>query len=173
MFLFYYICRKNNMAVVDYTILFQKEKTGSSLKDLVNDFDMVCLSFPLQLNLEAKDVVSDDWPEEDGEDWFEPDVLPLKAYDINVEIGYSGDNWGTKIESFLNYLTGQDGSGVKIKMYDVHTGIGRKGVRFKSYEPNLSGYDGKLMTFTLRFRVTDPRAKVTPQYAGSEITGLK
>jgi len=161
------------MAVADYTILFQKEKADSILKDLVKDFDMVCLSFPLQLNLEAKEIVSDDWAEEDGEDWFEPPVLPLKAYDIDVEIGYSGDNWRTKIESFLNYLTGQDGSGVKIKMYDVHTGIGRKGVRFVSYKPNLSGYDGKLMTFTLRFRVTDPRTKVTPQYAGSEITGLK
>ena len=160
------------MAVADYTILFQKEKADSILKDLVKDFDMVCLSFPLQLNLEAKEIVSDNWAEEDGEDWFEPPVLPLKAYDIDVEIGYSGDNWRTKIESFLNYLTGQDGSGVKIKMYDVHTGIGRKGVRFVSYKPNLSGYDGKLMTFTVRFRVTDPRTKVTPQYEGSEITGL-
>lgn len=155
-----------------YSILFQKEKTGSVLKDLVRDFNMVCLSFPLQLNLEAKDVVTDDWPEEDGEDWFEPSVLPLKAYDINVEIGYSGDYWSTKIESFLNYLTGQDGSGVKMKMYDVHTGIGRKGVRFVSYEPNLSGYDGKLMTFTIRFRVTDPRTKVVPQYTSGEITSL-
>ena len=59
-----------------------------------------------------------------------------------------------------------------MKMYDVHTGIGRKGVRFVSYEPNLSGYDGKLVTFTIRFRVTDPRTKVVPQYSGSEIIAL-
>lgn len=59
-----------------------------------------------------------------------------------------------------------------MKMYDVHTGIGRKGVRFVSYEPNISGYDGKLMTFTIRFRVTDPRTKIVPQYTSGEITSL-
>jgi len=163
------------MAIKEYTIMFQKEKIGASVKDLVANFDMVCLSFPLQLNLEAKDVVSDDWPEEDGEDWFEPTVLPLKAYDVDVDIGYSGDNWGSKIQAFLDYLTGHDtDGGVMMKMYDVHTGIGRRGVRFVSYEPNLSGYDGKLMTFTVRFRVTDPMTKVTVEYnTGGDVINLK
>lgn len=142
----------------DYSIIFQKEKTGSPSKDLVSDFGMVCISFPFQLGFEAKDVTTDDWIEEDGEDSFEPDILTLKAYDLEAELGYQGEDFKAKLRAFLNYLIGLDGNGVKLKVYNPHSKIGRKGLRFLKYEPVISSSD--VFTFKLTFRVTDPRTEI-------------
>lgn len=143
----------------DYSIIFQKEKLGSPSKDLVSDFGMVCISFPFQLGFETKEVTTDDWIEEDGEDSFEPDILPLKAYDLEAEIGYQGSDFKTKLKSFLDYLIGVDGDGVKLKVYNPHSKIGRKGLRFLKYEPVISSSD--VFTFKVTFRVTDPRTEIS------------
>lgn len=145
--------------IEDYSIIFQKEKEGSPSKDLVSDFGMVCISFPFQLGFESKDVTTDDWIEEDGEDSFEPDILTLKAYDLEAEIGYKGEDFNTKLRAFLNYLIGLDGNGVKLKVYNPHSKIGRKGLRFLKYEPVVSSSD--VFTFKLTFRVTDPRTEIS------------
>lgn len=143
----------------DYSIVFQKEKEGSPLIDLFDDFDMVCISFPFQLGFETKEVVTDDWTEEDGEDSYEPEVLKLKAYDLEAEIGYQGDDFKNKLQSFLDYLIGLDGNGVKLKVYNPHSKIGRKGLRFIKYAPNISNED--IHTFKVTFRVTDPKTNIT------------
>jgi hypothetical protein len=143
----------------DYSIIFQKEKPGSPRKDLVSDFGMVCISFPFQSGFETKEVTTEDWIEEDGEDSFEPDILPLKAYDLEAEIGYQGSNFKAKLKSFLDYLIGLDGNGVKLKVYNPHSKIGRKGLRFIKYEPVFSSSD--VFTFKVTFRVTDPRTEIS------------
>lgn len=153
-----------------HSIVFQKEKAGSPVKDLISDFGMVCLSFPFQLGFESKDVTSDDWVDEDGEDSFEPDILPLKAYDLESVIGYEGAD-DTKLKSFLDYLIGLDGNGARLKAYNSHSKIGRKGLRFLKYEPEISSSDIK--TFKITFRVTDPKTIVSPTYdASNNVTAL-
>lgn len=154
-----------------HSIIFQKEKEGSPIKDLINDFGMVCLSFPFQLGFETKEVTSDDWVDEDGEDSFEPDILPLKAYDLEASMGYEGTDFNTKIDTFINYLIGADGNGAKLKVYNTHSNIGRKGLRFVKYEPEISS--SELNTFKVTFRVTDPRTSINPTYdINNNVTAL-
>ncbi len=161
--------------MVEHDIIFQKEKDGSPIKCLVSDFKMVCLSFPAHPPLEAKDVAIDDWPDENGEDSFEPDILPLKAYNLEVQIGYYGESGtaNTKVLDFIKYLLGHDNYGAKLKMYNPHTGMGFKGVRFVSYTPEQYQYlSDDLMVFTITFRVTDPVNSTSPIYTNDIITGL-
>ena len=148
----------------EYSILLQKEKEGAPIKDLVTDFELVCLSFPFQLGVEAKDVVTDDWVEENGEDSFVPDVLTLKAYNVDIEVGYKGNEGTalTMVDSFIDYLIGLDGFGVKLKIYNPHTNIGRQGVRFLKYEPSISFKSNgeEVYTFKITFRVEDPKTRI-------------
>ena len=73
-----------------YSILFQKDSEGAKVKDLLTDWGMVCTDFPFDLYPETKDLPKRDWADEDGEDTFIPDVLPLKAYDLEAGICYKG-----------------------------------------------------------------------------------
>ena len=72
------------------------------------------------------------------------------------------------MKSFIDYLTGLDGNGVKLKVYNPHSKIGRKGLRFLKYEPIISSSD--VFTFKLTFRVTDPRTEIIPVERNNIIT---
>lgn len=154
----------------EYSIIFQKEKEGSPVKDLVADFSMVCTSFPFQLGFEAKEIYSDDWADEDGEDMADISTIKLKAYDLEAEIGYTGSDFNSKLDALVGYLLGSDGNGIKLKVYNPHTNIGRKGIRFVKYEPEMSNPD--MRTFKITFRVTEPASRVTPSIVNGVITDL-
>ena len=117
-----------------------------------------------------------DWPDEDGEDTYIPDKLLLKAYDLEAEMCYKGD-LGTaydKIMAFQNYLTGENGDGATLKIYNSHTGIGRQGLyllEVGDFEFNKSNMD-EVLTFPVKFRVTDPRTQIIPSYSVAEPTKI-
>lgn len=68
-----------------------------------------------------------------------PEEIKLKAYDIDVEFAYKGEmgTANSKIEAFLDYLTGKGNTGTCLKVYDTYTKIGRQGVYYKSIDPDL------------------------------------
>lgn len=159
-----------------YSILFQKDSEGAKVKDLLTDWGMVCTDFPFDLYPETKDLPKRDWADEDGEDTFIPDVLPLKAYDLEAGICYKGEMKSAydKISSFLNYLIGEDGNGATLKIHNIHTGIGRQRIYFIG----ASDYDfhsesgGDVVTFKVKFRVTDPKKNIIPSYSVDKNTIL-
>lgn len=154
--------------VEGYSIFFQKAISGAKVKDLLTEWKMVCTDFPFELYPETKDLPKRDWADQDGEDTFIPDVLPLKAYDIEAGLCYTGE-MGTayaKIISFLNYLIGEDGNGVDLKIYNPHTKIGRKNLYFSGasdYEYHSDG-NGDALLFKVKFRVSDPKTEIVPMY---------
>lgn len=159
-----------------YSILFQKALDGAKVKDLLTEWGMVCTDFPFELYPETKDLPKRDWADEDGEDTFIPDVLPLKAYDLEAGICYAGDmaTAYNKIVSFLNYLIGEDGNGATIKVHNPHTNIGRQNLYFlgaSDYDFH-STKDGDVVTFKVKFRVTDPKTEIVPSYSIDKTTIL-
>lgn len=95
-----------------------------------------------------------------------PEEIKLKAYDIEVEFAYKGaiGTANSKIESFLDYLTGKGDTGTNLKVYDTYTKIGRQGVYYKSIDQDLfvrKSDEGDVVTFKITFRVTDPRTPIT------------
>lgn len=166
--LFFY-CHTKEVMVEAYSILFQKTVEGAKVKDLLTEWKMVCTDFPFELYPETKELPKRDWMDEDGEDTFIPDVLPLKAYDLEAGICYTGEmaTAYNKIVSFLNYLIGEDGNGATLKVYNPHTNIGRQ----KLYFLGASDYDfhstenGDVVSFKVKFRVTDPKTAIVPSYS--------
>lgn len=152
-----------------YSILFQKTVEGAKVKDLLTEWNMVCTDFPFELYPETKDLPKRDWIDEDGEDTFIPDVLPLKAYDLEAGICYTGEiaTAYNKIVSFLGYLIGEDGNGATLKVYNPYTNIGRQNLYFLG----ASDYDfhstenGDVVTFNVKFRVSDPKTEIVPSYS--------
>lgn len=144
------------------TIYFRK--TGSSIvKDSVRDFGMYCKDVPFTMFGEAKDVVSDNFTDEDGEDEYIPSVLPMKAYTMEVTFAFKGnrDSANKALRSFVEYLTGRDknSEGAEFDMYSTYTEIGRQKCRFVSIsnDADLVREDGYDILFPkITFKVNDP-----------------
>lgn len=149
---------------MEYTLLLQKSKMDSPVKDSLTDFGMVCTDVPFMPCGETKDLPKRDWSDEDGEDTYIPDRIPLSAFDWGIGMGYKGGLATAQgaLKKFTEYLTGKDGSGAELKVYSQFTGIGRQGIYFKG----ISDFDffktdiDEVVTFNVKFRVTDPSTNV-------------
>ena len=165
-----------------YTLLLQK---GSG--SVVNSYDewgIVCCSVPFKAGGEVKDFPKRDWPDEDGEDTYFPQESKLKAYDAEFTLAYKGQELAsnpfdlglafTHIRDFKEWLTGKDsidGSGTELKIYSPYSSIGRQGCylsEISSEEPTVQMkqeggnlYHENVVTFKVKFRVTDPVTDIT------------
>lgn len=139
-------------------------KTGSGVvKDSVRDFGMYCKDVPFTMFGEAKELVSDNFTDEDGEDEYIPSVLPMKSYTMEVTFAFKGDRDSANkaLRSFVNYLTGRDtnSEGAEFDMYSTYTEIGRQKCRFVSLsnDAELVREDGYDILFPkITFKVNDP-----------------
>lgn len=161
-------------------VYIQKTRTGSPVKETIADFDIYCADMPFKLLVEAKEPSKRDWFDEHGDDEYIPDGgLKLKAYTMDVKFCCKGDKNSSneKINKFLKYLTGLDGTGVELKMYCTWTKIGRKGIRFDKLNDKaelVRDNDGDVLVFTITFKVNDPVSDIGPTYDNQKrVTGLK
>jgi hypothetical protein len=136
---------------------------GAPIIDSQDQWGIVCKGFPFKIFGKAKDLPSQKWPDEHGVEEYVPKTLFLDSYDMEVEFAYKGSMFSANLAiiSFLNYLTGLDGTnfGAELLVYDTYTQIGRRKVRFLSTSNDLivrNEWDGDLFTFTVTFRVNDP-----------------
>lgn len=149
-----------------YAIYFKKTKNDALTVDTYDRWGIVCKEFPFKLYGEAKELPSYDWKDMDGEDEYIPDTLPIAAYELEVEFVYKGEmnTANTNIKGFLDYLTGRDGTGAELMVYDTYTRIGRQGVRFVSVEDDITWRQeegGDVVVFVVTFKVNDPVTDIT------------
>ena len=149
-----------------YAIYFKKMKDDALVVDTLDNWGIVCKDFPFKLYGEAKELPSHDWKDEDGDDEYIPDVLPIAAY----EFAYKGDMFtaNSNIKGFLDYLTGREGDGAEFMCYDTFTRIGRQKMRFVSVsedifhrDQNNSEYGCDVIVFSVTFKVNDPVTDIT------------
>lgn len=152
-----------------YKVLIQKEDTidgvAAAVKDTVADFGVWCQSMPFDVGMEVKEPVTRDWKDEDGEDSYVGMSVMIAAYDMTVKWVVKGAP-GTckeKAKTFLNYLSGRDGSGAKMKIWCEWTGIGRQHVRMKKVNDEAvldRMANVEVVTFDTVMRVEDPVTEV-------------
>lgn len=157
-----------------YSIVFQKEAQSAPLKDLLDNFSIVCTSFPYARNVDTKELPKNDWFDENGEDVFIPPSVKFKAYDITIGLCYCGVK-GTglaKINSLRNYLSGVSDNCASMKIYNSHTGFGRKGVYLKSFgEMEFSVLNGnEIIEFDITLGVTDPATDISMNSSNTALT---
>lgn len=159
-------------------VYFQKETDGAAVKETVASFDVYCSEMPFVIANKAKDLTTRNWHDEDGLDAYVPSVLKMEAYELEVKFICKGDRDSSnqKIRNFIDYLTGRDGSGVYLKVYDSYTEIGRQHVRFTELSDKaelVRDADGDILVFTVKFNVDDPVTDIKPtKGANGEITKL-
>lgn len=149
-----------------YAIYFKKMKSDALVVDTLDNLGIVCKEFPFKLFGEAKELPSHDWKDEDGDDEYIPSKLPIASYEMEVEFAYKGvmDSANANIKGFLDYLTGRDGSGVELMVYDTYTKIGRQHVRFASVSDDVfhrQEEGGDVVVFSVTFKVNDPVTEIT------------
>lgn len=142
----------------------QKSKDGSAVKDSLGAFGFAVCDIPWP-DEETQDVSTREWPGEHGEDaYIPPSGLKLKAYDIEVEFCYKGaiNTAYSAYKALRNYLTGIDGSGGELRIYDPYWRKGRKGVHVKKFgdlSPFRSNVD-EGVSVKVTFRVADPVTEI-------------
>ena len=143
-----------------YSILFKKESSGATVKDSLREWNIACVSAPFDVFPQTKELPANDWMDEDGEDTFIPDSLRFSAYDHEIEFCYKGDNGNAynSIKSFIDYLSGRDGSGASVSVYSPYTKIGRQKMVFEgTSDMSYTGaFFEEVLLFSVKFRVTDP-----------------
>lgn len=155
---------------VEYTLLMQKTKDGSAVKSSLDDFGFAVCDIPWP-DEEVQEVAARKWPGEHGEDaYIPPGGLKLQAYDLEVQFCYKGDvdTAYAGYKALRDWLTGIDGSGAELRVYDPYWRKGRTGVyvkKFSNFDPHRSNIDEALGVKVV-FRVTDPITEMRLIYVG-------
>lgn len=147
--------------------------------DLFEKFRIYC-DVPFKLFPETKELVTREWPGEDGRDVYIPKKIPLASYDMDVECMYKGDDKKMRdnIESFLKYMYGRnDGAiGGRLAVYDEYTKLGRKDIHLTEVSEDIYydvDYDDEQCAkFKIKLTVEDPSTDVLPVEVSGKVTDL-
>ena len=145
---------------MDINNVMLMQKSGDDMMNSFSDFGIVCTEVPFLPFGEAKDLPSNDWPDEHGEDVYIPNSILFQPFDFDVELACKGDiNSNTaaeKMRDFMSYLTtylNHDG----IMVYFPYISDGRvacyKGIDMGDYWQ--IGND-EFIEFTLKLHVASP-----------------
>lgn len=162
-----------------YPIYIKKTNNAGTETTWVNsesEFGMVVSEIPFHFVGDVKEPYSNDWKDEHGADVYLPDEgLKMKAYEMDVTFLYKGPRTvgnTTKtltedLRAFINYLTGQDGNGSRLTIYDTYNAVGRRSIYVKSIssdvfvrQPVNNGTAQEIARFTIKFTVCDPMTDV-------------
>ena len=162
-----------------YRLYIQKAKKDSVVKETIDDFSMFLKDAQFKPFPEAKELYSNEWYDEDGSDEYIPDVLEMASYTLSLEFAYKGTKESAyeAIKTFVDYLTGRDGSGAEMSFYSTYLGFGRRSVRFVSIDDSAELVrecaGGDILIFKVTFKVNDPIYDVKAEYTNGKVTMLK
>lgn len=142
--------------------LIKKLKEGSIVRDS-SEWNIYVKHIPFQIAGEVKNVNTETWLDESGDDEFVPDTLLYKAYEMVCEFVFIGTH-GTanaKINEFIAYLTKDS----MFSIYDTYTKVGRTKVRLsKGVDDPSVMYrrDGEndVVVFSISLKVNDPTTEI-------------
>lgn len=134
--------------------------------DTKSSYNLWIKHAPYKVFPQIKDIVTQDWKDEQGEDvWLPPTGVMSAAYDYDVEfVYYENDGMANEnIRAFIERIKGK-----WLKIYDTYTGLGRKGVYVKEFDAdppfkrraNSVGSSRDYVSFKVKFRVNDPNTDV-------------
>lgn len=151
-------------------IYIQKIKKQSEpeaeIIELGDYFGFYGMELPFKMSEGVKEPENNEWSDEDGDDEYLPeDGLKMKAFEVDMKLGYKGAKGtaNSKLQKLLDYLTGKDGSGTRMKIYSSYTKIGYNEVRFKSISDDaelVRDDDGDILVIKITLKVNDPVTKI-------------
>lgn len=150
--------------IKDYKpFLIKKLKEGSTVRDS-SEWNIYVKHIPFQIAGDVKNINTETWLDENGDDEFVPETLLFKAYEMNCDFVFIGEHGtaNTKIGEFLIYIT----NGGMFSIYDTYTNIGRTNIRLVKGEDDPKVFyrrDGKddVVVFSIKLKVNDPTTQIT------------
>ena len=160
--------------------LIIKRGSGNSVNTFTQ-WGIACCNVPFKAGGKTKDLAKREWYDEHGEDTYMPTKLMFEGYDAEFEMAcvIKGGAWNlsepfNRIDNFKKWLSGNDtteGSGCELKIYSPYSTIGRQGcylLEISDEDPHLqiaseagNNYKENVLTFKVKFRVTDPYTDIT------------
>lgn len=139
----------------------QGQVTDYPMMESIADFHLYCSAFPYVGTTESKNLPTNDWPDEDGEEVFVPSVIPIRAFDMELKLhckANSIDVANARTQLFRKYITGRDGTGSRLMIFSEQTNLGRQGLIFKKMDPPelIRTKSRCVVSYKVTFRVTDP-----------------
>lgn len=130
---------------------------------------------------EVKELYSNEWKDENGDDEYIPDEPVYKSQELEFTFAYTGD-YGTattQIRSFLNYLA----YGGSFMFWVGCSNLGRCSCRYANYENDAQCFVQKVyeggeekeietVTFVVTIKVNDPATLVRPIYENGVVKEL-
>lgn len=159
------------------------QKGSGNVVNTYTEWGIVCCSVPFKSGGKVKEPPKRVWNDEHGEDVYIPAKTMFEAYDVEFEMAYKGQELASnpfnlslamsQIDAFKKWLSGNNtssGSGASFKIYSPYSTIGRQGcylIEISDEDPCLHSkseadnvYHENVVTFKVRFRVTDPMTNV-------------
>lgn len=130
--------------------------------DTLEEFGLYVKHTPFSFRPKVKNIISQTWLDEEGDDVYIPENITHEAYNLEVEFVYCGSN-GDANEKILNFLDKIEGKWLQI--YDSYTRQGRQAVYVESYsdEPKFFRRKVDVIVFRVNFRVNDPNTNIVLQ----------
>lgn len=143
-------------------ILFQRD--GESVRNSTEWKCYVENSPYIPVARKAKNITSQSWYDEHGDDEFIPNALYYEPVEATLDFVFKGSvsEAKTQIVSFINYLRGG-----LFKFYDEFYQVGRQNVRVISFPDNTQfKYDDitkgtGVATFSIEIKINDPVTDIT------------
>lgn len=114
---------------------------------------------PFTIRAKPKNIISQTWKDEEGDDIFIPDTIYHEPYTIELEFIYleTDHNANEKIRSFIQEIEGK-----WLKIYDGYTKIGRQAVILSECEedPTFKRRTWDYVSFKVKFNVNDPDTNI-------------
>lgn len=149
----------------DYKPFYIQTEADASAVDTAAAFGMVAKSNPYPLLPEPKEVFSNDWKDEDGDDEYTAGMT-YKAVEFEVSFyvkAYSTASASAEavLRSQVDAFFAKVGRG-SFRAYDSYTGVGYRDVRYAGYseESFLRRGDWARAIFTVTFKANDPVTRV-------------
>ena len=151
-----------------HTLLIRKSMrsgTKGNVTSTLAAWNIALIDFPFKVGGKTKELYSNSWLDEHGDDVYIPDELPIESYELTAKFAYKG-GLGTaysSITGFRQFLTGEDTHGADLEIYDARTGIGRQHCYLVDF-PEENFFQSNIdegLEFDVVFKVTDPITAVT------------
>lgn len=129
--------------------------------DTLDSYGLWIKHVPLSLFPKIKDVVSQKWQDEQGDDvWLPPTGIMSESYDLSIDfVYYWNDGMAMqRIRDFIERIKGK-----WLKIYDTYSNTGRQGVFLQEFDANPTYQrrgEHDTVILKVKFKVNDPSTDV-------------
>lgn len=123
--------------------------------DTKRDFGLYIKHSPFSIMPKPKNIITQTWKDEDGDDVFIPDQIFHEAYEMELEFIYLWEDHlaNKRIHDFIETIEGR-----WLKMYETYTQQGRGGIYLieADTDPTFKRRANDYVSFKAKFRVNQP-----------------